>query len=305
MNELFPHWDFDAPDPDIKYHDVWSKLKNLEVTIDPVQAAADFYLLFAVANKHIISFPSLNLVHPDDLEVDIKILKLNQLEVDERNAKYFSYLKDSPVTKLQDIVNEATNVLNELVDLLDETFLQYATAAVGGELRHHANTTCLGKGSGPKHRFAAWVNWYFACQKHGIEIFKEAEQVFLDFPNGSYGGKPWANAAKLIYDRLDLNLANSFTENQHVFVDRVFNLQHNTGSFLNKVVWANFRGNNNSIENMPDTVLKAHSSNIPDLTVLYDNASSDVQNMVSNLIKIAIENNLNVNGSYEERVMNE
>lgn len=304
MNELFPHWEYDKPDPNIKYDDVWTKLKNVSVTTDPVQRAADFYILFAIVSKNIINFPTISLTPPEDLESDIKILRISESEVEERNRKYFSYLESSPLIKLEKIVDQASDELDKLISLLDLIFLDYSIAAIGGELRHHPNNTCLGKGGGYRQRFISWVNWYFVYQKYGVELFKEAEEIFLDFPSSSYGGKPWANAAKLVYDRLNLNLANSLTENQYVFIDRVFNLQHNTGSFLNKVVWANLRGNDNSIENMHETVLKAHSANIPDLTMLYDNASLEVQGMVNNLMKIAIENNLNINCSYEERILN-
>jgi hypothetical protein len=305
MNKLYPHWEFQIPDDEYDYTRYWRELSDAAL-IDPVQSAADFYLLFAIANKSIIQFPKITILHPDEIVEDAIKLGLSSEEIDLRNQKYYLYMKDSPIVKLQDIVDRSNDLLNDLVHSLDRIFMDYACAAIGGELRHHANNTCLGKGSGYDNRFRAWTYWGAICQENGTShhLFSEAESIFLDFPNSSYGGKPWANAAKLVHDRLLMKLAGSPSENQTVFIDRIFNLQHNTGSFLNKLTWANLRSPElGSIEKMQETVLRAHSSNPADLTVLYDNASSDVRKAVSKLLKIAVDSNINVNGIYEERIM--
>lgn len=303
MNELYPHWNFDIPENESDYFFYWKNLLGARECVDPVQSAADFYLLFAIANKNIIQFPKIVFLPPDEIIDDAIKLGLSEAEIQERNDKYNDYLLNSPIVKLQEIVDNANYMLDILVNNLDMIFIDYASAAIGGELRHHANTTCLGKGSGSEHRFIAWTTWGAICKNNGPSIFLEAEEIFLDFPGGSYGGKPWANAAKLVYERLTMKLAGSPKENQSVFIDRIFNLQHNTGSFLNKLVWANHRDELGSIETMHETVLKAHSSNPADLTVLYDNASNKVRDIVSSMLKIAVENNVVINGIYEERIV--
>ncbi len=49
--------------------------------------------------------------------------------------------------------------------------------------------------------------------------------------DGSYGGTPWAAAAKILHQRVTNQIP------AWLFVDRVFTMQHHNGSLLNKVTW--------------------------------------------------------------------
>ncbi len=74
------------------------------------------------------------------------------------------------------------------------------------------------------------------------ELFKNAADIFTDGSWGAgYGGKPWGECASTFYHYYN----GDFSPKQ--FVDRVFALQHNGGSFLNKRTW---KIGNASVESM-------------------------------------------------------
>jgi hypothetical protein len=283
---------------EINYENHFVNLANTSDCQDIVQLAADFYLSFAICNKSLVQFPNITILPPDEVIEAAKILKLSQREIDERNERYFNYIKNSPAVKLQSVAKNLSPFYQDLITKLDNLFVDYVSAAIGGELRHHQGVTCLGKGGADHGRFIAWSRWADIHKEYGDSIFIEAESLFLDFPPGSYGGKPWANAASLLVKRKDCSLAGSLIENQTIFIDRVFNMQHNTGSFLNKLRWANFRDDNDSIHNMHDTVLKAHSSNPPDLDILISKAQDRVKAAAIETMQIAKTANLNIHGIY-------
>ena len=117
--------------------------------------------------------------------------------------------------------------------IMAQVFRNYAHYAIAGELRHHAydNSDIIrdtfGGASGVR---AGW----FKLVQHigGAAAAKYAATMFMDGRwNGSYGGKPWRDIANALYE----------FESGHwdawLFVDRMFSLQHNTGSALNKVNW--------------------------------------------------------------------
>jgi hypothetical protein len=270
--------------------------------IDPVQSAADFYILYGISNRAIVSFPTIRSSDVESvIEAAIK-LEISATDLFERNQRWKDHNVNNPSAQLGEIADSASTRFAELVDKLDRVFFEYTNAACGGELRHHKATLCLG-GSG-NHRFNAWEAWGNIYQSEGPNAFNEMENLFLDFNSGSYGGPAWANAVRLLIDRSNCNLASDYKENQIVFVDRVFNLQHNTGCFLNKLSWTNLRiGRTEGIEsfiNMADTVLAAHGSNPPDLYTLWQRASDDVQEMLIKTIDIALDKSLPVNGKWKQ-----
>lgn len=117
--------------------------------------------------------------------------------------------------------------------IMAQVFRNYAHYAIAGELRHHAydNSDVIrntfGGASGVR---AGWFK--FVQHVGGAAAAKYAATMFMDGRwNGSYGGEPWAAIANTLYE----------FESGHwdawLFVDRMFSLQHNTGSALNKVTW--------------------------------------------------------------------
>jgi hypothetical protein len=295
-------WNSKYPFVNGDYNQFFPELKNYQY-IDPLQSAADFYILFGLSNKSIVDFPTVRKTEATDVVKAAIKLGLSFEDLQKRNAEYYDSCIQGPSVKLTEITNLAEVSFNRLVDFLDQVFFQYVNAACGGELRHHKATLCIPDGSGNNSRWAAWNSWGRIYNSEGPDSLLEMETLFLDFNNGSYGGPPWAAATRLLYDRANLNLASSFKENITLFVDRVFNLQHNTGCFLNKLDWPNFRTDREACEDfrsMSNTVLAAHSADNPDLTCLYDRASSDVQFLLSNAIDLAKKHNLPINGIWKE-----
>ena len=295
-------WNAKYPfEPNAEYIDYFPNLSKVS-DIDPIMAAADFYLLFGLVSQSIVNFPKVKHQHQKDVVNAAIKLGLSLEELMLRNEAYRETQINSPTKRLNDIAEDAGKEFDNLLTNIDSVFMDYVNAACGGELRHHQATLCLGPSSGTDSRYRAWRNWGFIFNSEGPECLTEMQAIFLDFNSGSYGGPPWAAAAKLLYERIHLQLASSYRENQIVFVDRVFNLQHNTGCFLNKLEWTNKRqgreGAEENFRNMADTVLVAHSSNPPDLTMLYERASLDVRRMVKTTIDLAMEKNLSINGEW-------
>ena len=128
---------------------------------------------------------------------------------------------------------------NVLLEYLLQQFTAYTDMAVGGELRHskgkvHAGTpkplkTALADGTLPNSRHEAWRGWYKFRMHYGTLALKWAEETFLLFKGGGYGGPPWSNIAKVLklYEQGDLGPIS--------FVDTCWGLEHNGGAYFNKV----------------------------------------------------------------------
>jgi hypothetical protein len=128
-------------------------------------------------------------------------------------------------------------------DFLAPQFAAYTDMVLGGELRHalgyttkalqtHIPTpikvalhTTLSKHS----RLDAWQAWFYLRETYGARALEWASQTFLLFKNGSFGGVPWSNIAKHLLEY------ETGTFGASVFVDFCWGLQHNGGSYFNKV----------------------------------------------------------------------
>lgn len=277
---------------------------NKHKTIDIVQAAADFYLFFGICNGAIVSIPKMPELDSDLVRAAAMKLGITDAELRQRNEKVEELLANSASAQLNEIIKEAKIVFEDLVFELDEVFFQYTSAACGGELRHHSSTECLGGDPSQAGRHAAWKRWGEIYEQLGSEAFIEMIEIFLDFPLGSYGGPKWADAAQLAYDRVNMNLGSSRLENATLFVDRVFNMQHNTGCFLNKVDWVNHRedrevGSEHFLV-MGDTVLAAHASDPADLDALYNRATPDAQYFMTEIMQIVNNNSIPFKGIWSK-----
>lgn len=122
---------------------------------------------------------------------------------------------------------EAAEKLRDLVGIWDPVLIRYVDMAVGGELRY-AKTVGL-----PKNRTRSWTLWKQLRDATGIRALLIAEREFIDeFDSGSsYGGPAWATIARTLRMRLTGVLT------PELWLDRVFNLQHNSGTVLTKVNW--------------------------------------------------------------------
>ena len=138
------------------------------------------------------------------------------------------------------IDDEDEGRFQELMDWLLPQFIRYTDMAVGGELRHAANmmksgtkapaplALALNTGKIPQDRHAAWKAWKFFRKTHGSQALKWAQITFPRFTGGAFGGKPWANIAKVLW-MYETGLLTPIT-----FVDTCWGLQHNGGCYFDK-----------------------------------------------------------------------
>lgn len=201
----------------------WQNRWTVDTTIDVCQSAADFYLLEALTGCVVNGTGDMH-----------------------------------KSTMLRVLRGEAQDMLDALVTRLDESFTDYVDMAVGGELRYH---TCQGgsqHGEPRLERNDAWAEWANVRAAAGTAALTDAAALFIEMADDtcSYGGKPWANAATLLRDRL----TGRITPRQ--WVDRVFTLQHNGGALLNKVNW--------QVHNVLDWNLNYHMTRVLDAHAGHD-----------------------------------
>lgn len=228
--------------------------------IDPeqhnvVRAAADYYLLEAMAA---------GLVGTTDGKGGV-VLSINE----------------STVWKL--IRNEAQEMKDALVREWDPILINYVHMAVGGELRHHNS---VGSEVLSTDRDRAWCGWKYIFEAVGPDALTDAAELFREFTGGSFGGDPWAQACEILHARLTGKL------NPSMFLDRVFNAQHNGGCLMNKVHWAGDRSYTTQeayncekimqLDELTYQVLPAHGVDPePDYSTLLAYASAEVKQLFS------------------------
>lgn len=131
--------------------------------------------------------------------------------------------------EMQSLRREAKMRLDALTKHTAFVFSRYVDLVVGGELRHMADFKQTG--FLPQERTATWLAWRHIRCSLGSRALEAAATVFGKYGFGGYGGNAWAQAARLLlaYEtgKIPANL----------FIDRVFSMQHNTGSLLNKFSW--------------------------------------------------------------------
>lgn len=158
-----------------------------------------------------------------------------------------------------------------VVERLTDAFRRYLHYAIAGELSHmdamreHFHCSYHGMRT-------AWFKVVMTIG--GAKAAKYAKTLFEDGDwNSSYGGAKWAQIADVLYQY------ESGKFPAWLFVDRVFTLQHNTGSALNKCVWDTNDQTSWTIEHMSmqNGVLDAHANS--DWSTLGFCASPDVKQL--------------------------
>lgn len=250
-------------------------------TIDPVQYAADFYLLEAM---------SAGVLHPMkgvkalDIggETDEHFFKLVSATVKEktklrkaRKARIAQQRVADPAFNLAYVMGQAGDRLYHLVEECDRVFVEYVHLACGGELRHHK---AVGGRILSAERSSAWCGWKALYDKAGTDILIDMADLFDEFDDGSYGGPPWANAARILHSRLTGQLGPTEHMNKRMFIDRVWTLEHNGGCFLNKLSWAMSNKKGWQLDYII-RVLNAHAADEPDFKLLLKVASDTVRQL--------------------------
>lgn len=134
---------------------------------------------------------------------------------------------------------QARKNLAVLESSLAEEFSSYLDIAVGGELRYAKSM--LGDDC-PKElepylreaaradRGTAWLAWGVIRRAWGICAIELAEEAFaLPGWRGAFGGDAWKSIASVLRAHLERRISD------RIFVDRVFSMEHNSGSVLNKI----------------------------------------------------------------------
>ena len=269
----------DATDPDggREWKDVWG-LKPEE--LDVVQAAADYYLLEAM---------SAGMVGTTDGEGN---LVLEKLDFSGNGVS----VKQSTTFRI--IMNEAQAALETLVTEWDPILQSYTHMACGGELRHHQ---AVGGSVLNSDRDMAWNGWRDIYAAVGPDALVDAASLFREFSGGSFGGDPWANACETLHARVTGKIKPA------MFLDRIFNAQHNGGVLLNKVNWKGEAERYTtgqytwSINELQSRVLPAHGEEPePDYPTLLAYASPEVRALFADCFEYAghaaVEMGISLNG---------
>jgi len=158
--------------------------------------------------------------------------------------------------------------LAEQETALAREFAEYLDMAIGGELRYAKRyLEELPKELEPFFREVSdtgrgksWLVWTVIRRKFGIRAIELAEECFYQ-PGWrrNFGGQSWGYCARALRAYLEGK------RKPRIFVDQVFNLQHNTGAVLNKLY---------NCSNLP-RVLEAHG--IDDYPTLLGACSPEVR----------------------------
>jgi hypothetical protein len=171
--------------------------------IDPAQAMADFYL-----SDYVLA------VLPSHLST--------------HNAGW----RDAAILR-----QDAKTLQDYIVRTCDDAFRDYVFLAIGGEVRHYNGVRNCSDPL-PGSRGDAWDYWLAMADVIDRKtLIADAVEVFAaDGWSSAYGGEAWRVCAQTLLDRETGKL------DPRTFVDRVFSLQHNGGSLLNKNDWNRISG---------------------------------------------------------------
>ncbi len=129
-----------------------------------------------------------------------------------------------------------------LLAMLTEQFVHYTDMIIGGEVRHVRScwngTTKLPKELtaaffGTKEESAsrpiAWMKWKDFRAEHGVNALDMAITTFKSYRRDQFGGQRWANITETLW------LYETGELTSLMFVDFCWGLQHNGGTYFNKV----------------------------------------------------------------------
>lgn len=175
------------------------------------------------------------------------------------------------------ILLDALRLQQSIVARCDGLFQTYLFAAIGGEVRHHHSVyeTDALKVQEYKGRNGAWRQWLAMGETNcRTQLTADCIELFGDVDNwdDGYGGSSW----RIIAETLHARLTGQF--DAKTFVDRVFSLQHNNGSCLDKVEWPRYRGANLK---SCQTVGDSHHATRTGFSTLLNYASDDVRHIVA------------------------
>jgi hypothetical protein len=271
--------------------DTWKVDHN---NIDPVQCAANFYLLEAMIAG--AAWPTLK-VKPVEIskEADERFFEMMGVTTSEEKAKLevarARMIEErryaDPLFGLGWLTTIARQRQKELVDRILPSLVNYGHMAIGGELRHHVGVG--GSVLNNSDRDAAWTGWKKVHEAVGNQALADAAELFHEFDSDGYGGPPWANCCMVLFDFLEGNLGPDGPEgeiNRRMFIDRIWTLQHNGGSFLNKICWTTTNHPGWELRSM-NKLLDAHASNPPGFRTMFKVADEPTQDLIREMAELA------------------
>lgn len=161
------------------------------------------------------------------------------------------------------IAEDATGreIYESSVKHLDHAFRVYLAMAIGGEIRHYRNNDAL-SGS-RKTAWCEFVGIAEAMRAKEVDPWETCSEIFRDRGwSTGFGGEAWA----VISDILGMRERGQLRPD--LFVDRVFSLQHNNGSVLNKASWGKTRVPYESSPDLCRIVGNAHAATETDVATL-------------------------------------
>ncbi len=171
--------------------------------------------------------------------------------------------QDVRITTMIENVRLAKSMKDDLVAKLTPVFENYGKVAIPGELGYDVGWKEFA-GSNNKKAFQAIIDTV------GIErAYEYASMYFGTTWSGAYGGQAWKNCSDVYFHFYK----GWYSAEQ--FVDRVFALEHNGGTFLSKVGWGQGNPMYWNISHLKFEVLPAHGAS--DWEKLLMGASDDVK----------------------------
>jgi hypothetical protein len=289
--------DDDRKFPDYVWYELWPNIKPEQV--DPMQAAADYYLLFGIVSNAFVEYEPIYIPTFEEIQNAGRKLRKTFKEIEERNKFLQLRAEGDPRAELTNIKDQADLMFHDLVEKLDSSFREYVHLACGGELRYHESVNK----ALPNFRKGSWVHWKFIFDKYGVEAVDKMAEMFLEFPDSAYGGPAWSDAAMILAQRERGELGPDEFTNKQLFVDRVFTLEHNGGCFLNKLEWVNKREHLDTpycyhFESMTSTVLELHSDDELNIDEMVKYASAEIVDIVTRYLDLAREYKYTINGRW-------
>lgn len=283
------------------------------------EMVANFYVVEALRNHSITRLSALPRVPPLHELSNAADLFFDNPEEANRYAMTCEevYLVENPLDQLKELALRADAIYRETVIELSDILEAYIVSAIGGELRHEfpeleevvakfkiqvGEPPVLASSMMSKEYF--WGLWHSAYEYYGLDALYGAATVFAESPSDTYGGWQWALITQLAINYIEGNFSDDDIANRAIFIDRLVNMQHNTGTVLNKAPWGILAESFNSSLQLTeaewgryceyigiemDPILQAHSASEADFGVLWSNASPDVRMTIVEYVNILQE----------------
>lgn len=174
-----------------------------------------------------------------------------------------------PSSYTGEVVKKATKLQRKQVKRLKPIFLSYGLVAFASEMYYFGDLSITTDRHDHMSSIVGALEVIYN-ELGSVYTFEEIERCFDPRTvswETAYGGEAWYNATHVYTLHAQKKL------NDKLFVDRVFNLQHNTGSFLTKVAWRDYPSK--AID-----VLEAHKQS--KWRTLHKAASVEVRTLVDN-----------------------